>query len=1293
MAQTIKFTFKLNVDGKEKLVETSTNAKELQKALSEARTPAENLRHTLMTYNQSVDAIRNVTTAVSQITNTLNDVTSGYRSFSGAMASANTMAGKTGTDFVNLKDKVADLAKEVPVARDELANGLYQVISNGVPEDNWISFLRDSAQASVGGIADLGETVKVTSTLIKNYGLDWSDAGKIQDKIQLTAKNGVTSFEQMAQALPRVSGNAATLGVSIDDLMASFATLTGVSGNTAEVSTQLAAIFTALVKPSSEAQQQARAMGIEFDAAAIKAAGGFRQFLTQLDKSVQEYAKKTGELPQTIYGKLFGSAESLRAINPLVGELSSKFEENAQMMEGSAGTIEEAFNTMADTGSAKTQLLKNNISSLTDSISGFVTPILPALNVISQLGMGAFSIMTLTQAFTKLGLSAKVAAFNTRAVATAQAALATPIGGIIASFGALAVGLGAVAAGYALMKDRMEDTDRKANELKDEIEELKGQTDDNNAAIRKYLPIAQDASKKTSDRKAAIDKLKSIMPDFFKNLDIESSKNYNVADAVAASNKAYRDRLVAIEQVAKAEYDQAKANYEKNRSDQGNAMMGGTNSGMNVMMEQQEKAEVEALGKAWNAATKALADYDKAVANPPKQNDRNNGGGGGNGTSPKYKDVSKLNYGQVKEEINNILPQLDGNANSALSKYYSKLVARRKAIEKANGIGSSSTSKKTAKAYESDISKIDKQLVQLEDRYAKASAGEKASIQKTIQSLQDKKKALEVAKLEAERPTSLRNEADADKELEYLNAVKEYADKDARPAIDALIDKVNLFKASLDRPAELDSVEAFDKEIQYQQALLKTASDAEKANINSEIERLTVLQDQFKNTYKPGSINFDNAEIQRKQKEFNSADSEQERARLNEEIRSLQQEVARMTANYDKGSISDLQSQLQEKQNDLNNRDLDISARLKLIDEIDDIQKQIDEKTNGSLTIPAEVTPTFIRKGSIEDKSQSYQNAQNKFNKIQENFNNGLIDKNEAKREVTDVNKELSKLGVGIKPFKLDNVGFGKTFDQIQNGWNSIKGVEGGIEGITNALSGNKNAWEVLTGVIDGVIQVFSGMQTIIGFVNLLTGATTMATGASDANAVSKIAEAGTISAAGGAAVEANTATTISSIPAIAANKTLAASWAEVAAAEYMAAHAYIPFAGFGIGAMYAGLAKGVILGMGNTAFASGGIVPGTSYSGDKVVAHVNSGEMILNAREQARLFQIATGALQPVVNYPSRAMIGGPVMNTSDFSGSGMMSSGKIVFKVKGRDMVAMLANDTRIGSKIGKRSNINIG
>lgn len=44
-------------------------------------------------------------------------------------------------------------------------------------------------------------------------------------------------------------------------------------------------------------------------------------------------------------------------------------------------------------------------------------------------------------------------------------------------------------------------------------------------------------------------------------------------------------------------------------------------------------------------------------------------------------------------------------------------------------------------------------------------------------------------------------------------------------------------------------------------------------------------------------------------------------------------------------------------------------------------------------------------------------------------------------------------------------------------------------------------------------------------------------------------------------------------------------------------------------------------------AFATGGVVPGNSYSGDRITAMVNSGEMVLTRQQQARLFEIANGA------------------------------------------------------------------
>ena len=294
MSKTIKFNISLSVDGKERVTSVAADLNELSAAVTRIKKNTENATSKFVALNQAVQSVTTGFDTIQRLGDKLGDLTQETRSFATAMAEANTMAGKDAAGLERMKEQVTALAKEVPVARDALAKGLYQVISNGVPEDNMLSFLEASARSSVGGIADLQKVVTVTSTVIKNYGAAWTDAAAIQDKIQLTAKNGVTSFEQLADALPRVSGNAATLGVSIDELLASFATLTGVSGNTAEVSTQLAAIFTALVKPSSEAAKMAEAMGIQFAAAAVKSAGGLQKFLTSLDRSVKAYAASSG---------------------------------------------------------------------------------------------------------------------------------------------------------------------------------------------------------------------------------------------------------------------------------------------------------------------------------------------------------------------------------------------------------------------------------------------------------------------------------------------------------------------------------------------------------------------------------------------------------------------------------------------------------------------------------------------------------------------------------------------------------------------------------------------------------------------------------------------------------------------------------------------------------------------------------------------------------------------------------------------------------------------------------------
>lgn len=192
--------------------------------------------------------------------------------------------------------------------------------------------------------------------------------------------------------------------------------------------------------------------------------------------------------------------------------------------------------------------------------------------------------------------------------------LANPYVLLVTAVGALGVSM------YNLYTS-LDDTDKKARELQAEIDSLKESTNKNNKTIQEYLPIAKNAKESTEKRKEAIDKLKQAYPEYFKSLTIETARNYDVADAVAASNEEYRKRLALMAKLARQRYEEAKANYEKNRPKNGQApaMMGGTTGYSQSSMSAQELANVKQLEKAWKVAENAVKDYDKTINSSSKK--------------------------------------------------------------------------------------------------------------------------------------------------------------------------------------------------------------------------------------------------------------------------------------------------------------------------------------------------------------------------------------------------------------------------------------------------------------------------------------------------------------------------------------------------------------------------------------------------------------------------------------------------------------------------------------------------
>jgi TP901 family phage tail tape measure protein len=317
----------------------------------------------------------------------------GSLQFEKSMAMTNTMAQKTGREYELLTDKVRGIAEAVPVARDELANGLYSVISAGVPEDNWIDFLNDSSKAAIGGNSELGTVVDATAGIIKNYSLAWSEANEIQDKFQKTVELGqIPGLNALATALPRVAGAANHLKVSQDELMSSFATFTGVTGPTTnEVATQIQALFNSLMKPSAEAKKLAKDIGITWNSTAIASAGGMKQFAELVTPAITQYAQRMKMTEDEVIGALTGSAEALKPLQALMGDVGDTFEANTAKLSGAVGAVDRAFGFATDNVTDRLQTLRNEFSNNMDRIVASMMPLFEAGMAVFGGLVSAFS--------------------------------------------------------------------------------------------------------------------------------------------------------------------------------------------------------------------------------------------------------------------------------------------------------------------------------------------------------------------------------------------------------------------------------------------------------------------------------------------------------------------------------------------------------------------------------------------------------------------------------------------------------------------------------------------------------------------------------------------------------------------------------------------------------------------------------------------------------------------------------------------------------------------------------------
>lgn len=266
-----------------------------------------------------------------------------------------------------LGDDVLEVSNNTGVATDELADGLYQIISAVGDSEDAVSQMELAAKAAAAGGAETTDAINLLTAVTKGYGDTSGEAfQKASDLSFMTVKLGQTSFPELASSMGKVVPLASALGVAQEELYGAFATLTGVTGSTAEVSTQMKAVMSGLMSPTDGMTKALKSLGYENANVALESLG-LQGTLDALGGTVNGDTQALA--------KMFSSVEAQTAILALSGAQADNFTKKTAAMYEASGATETAFARQTDTLEYTIQSIKNLGKNFMTSIGRTILPV------------------------------------------------------------------------------------------------------------------------------------------------------------------------------------------------------------------------------------------------------------------------------------------------------------------------------------------------------------------------------------------------------------------------------------------------------------------------------------------------------------------------------------------------------------------------------------------------------------------------------------------------------------------------------------------------------------------------------------------------------------------------------------------------------------------------------------------------------------------------------------------------------------------------------------------------------
>ncbi|WP_353096239.1 phage tail tape measure protein [Tissierella praeacuta] len=277
-----------------------------------------------------------------------------------ASAKVKSIAGSS-LELKNIQSELLKNSTATGIVVNELADAQYSATSSGVKANESMDAAVLSSKLAISGFTDTNSALKLMTSTMNVYGLTGTEAMQsVSDKMLVTQNLGVTSVGELASSLGSVTPIAKSVGVSLDEVLGAVGSLTKNGQSTSEAMTGLKGIMSNVIKPTKQAKDMAKKLGIDYSVGAIKSKG--------FAKWIEEVKEKTKGNTDAM-GQLFGNVNALNAAISLTSEGGfADFNNILGEVIDSTGMTDEAFKTMTNTVGFKLNKLKNTSKNIFTSM-------------------------------------------------------------------------------------------------------------------------------------------------------------------------------------------------------------------------------------------------------------------------------------------------------------------------------------------------------------------------------------------------------------------------------------------------------------------------------------------------------------------------------------------------------------------------------------------------------------------------------------------------------------------------------------------------------------------------------------------------------------------------------------------------------------------------------------------------------------------------------------------------------------------------------------------------------------